>query len=74
MDLYKIRQKITLGEPLSNINLKVTFYSRVSTEHQEQKNSLKNQTDFFIKMITENRNWTYIDGYIDEGISGTSDL
>lgn len=74
MDLYKIRQRITLGEPLSNINLKVTFYSRVSTEHQEQKNSLKNQTDFFIKMITENRNWTYIDGYIDEGISGTSDL
>lgn len=74
MNLYIIRDKLNKGELLSNINLRVTFYCRVSTDHEEQLNSLDNQIDFFREYIKSNSNWEYIEGYIDEGISGTSDI
>ena len=74
MDLYTIRNKLNMGMPLTNINLRVTYYSRVSTDHLEQQKSLKNQVEHFDEMIKNNINWIYIDGYIDEGISGTTDL
>ncbi len=74
MNLYKIRQQLSVGKPLSNINLKVTYYGRVSTDHEDQKNSLENQNNFFTEMIKSNKNWTYIEGYVDKGISGTSDI
>ena len=74
MDLYTIRNKLNSGIPLSNINLRVTFYSRVSTDHLEQKKSLNNQVEYFTKYIKENANWIYVPGYIDQGISGTSDI
>ena len=45
MDLYKVRQALILGESLSNIQLRVTHYSRVSTEHKEQESSLNNQKE-----------------------------
>lgn len=73
MDLYKIREQLNLGIPLTNIKLRVTDYSRVSTDHEEQKSSLKNQINFFNDYIKNNPNWEYIEGYIDEGISGTTD-
>ncbi len=73
MDLYKIRNELGLGTPLNSLPLRVTFYSRVSTDHLEQKGSLKNQIEFMEEMIKNNANWVYIDGYIDEGISGTTD-
>lgn len=74
MDLYAIRQQLCLGVPLTSIKLRVTGYSRVSTDHQEQKSSLTNQKEHFEKMIKDNPNWTYITSYVDEGISGTSDI
>lgn len=74
MDLYTVRQQLNLGTPLTKIKLRVTAYSRVSTEHDEQKSSLQNQKNHFEKMIKNNPNWTYINSYVDEGISGTSDL
>jgi DNA invertase Pin-like site-specific DNA recombinase len=52
--------------------LKVTFYARVSTDKDVQLNSLDNQIMYFKDFIQNNKNWTYVDGYIDEGISGTS--
>ena len=39
--LYMIRNKLSIGIPLTNIKLKVTDYSRVSTDSLKQKNSLK---------------------------------
>ena len=72
MDLYAVRQKLNLGISLNAMNLKVTYYSRVSTLHEQQKSSLKNQIDHFDEMIKNNPNWTYIKGYVDDGISGTS--
>jgi len=74
MDLYKIRNELMSGKSIYDIPLKVTFYARVSTDRDEQLNSLTNQITYFEKYIKEVTNWTYIKGYIDEGISGTSAL
>ena len=72
MDLYKIRNKISKGESIYNIHLRVTFYARVSTDKDAQLNSLDNQILYFKNFINDNSNWEYVEGYIDEGISGTS--
>lgn len=72
MDLCKIRNEISKGESIYNIPLRVTFYARVSTDKDVQLNSLDNQILYFENFITENSNWKYIEGYVDEGISGTS--
>lgn len=74
MDLFTIRSQLNRGIPLTSLHLRVTDYARVSTDHIEQKKSLKNQVEHFEHFIKENKNWTYISGYIDEGITGTSDI
>ena len=63
-----------MGIPITNIKLRVTDYARVSTETHEQKKSLQNQVEHFEKYIKENPNWTYAGSYVDEGITGTSDV
>lgn len=73
MDLLEIRKKLSMGIPITKINLKVTDYSRVSTESKMQQNSLENQVSFFKEYIKSNPNWTYIQGYSDLGISGVND-
>ena len=72
MDLCKIRNEISKGQSIYNIPLRVTFYARVSTDKDVQLNSLDNQILYFENFINDNRNWIYVKGYIDEGISGTS--
>ena len=74
MDLYTVRKKLNMGMPLTSINLRVTDYARVSTDHLEQKKSLQNQVEHFEQYIKENPNWTYVKGYVDDGITGTSDI
>lgn len=74
MDLYMVRKQLSLGIPLTNLKLRVTDYCRVSTDNIKQKNSLNNQINYFEEMIKNNNNWIYIDGYVDEGITGTSDI
>lgn len=74
MDLYTIRKELNTGISLTSIKLRVTDYARVSTDSKEQKKSLKNQVEHFEQYIKENPNWTYIPGYIDDGITGTSDV
>ena len=73
MDLYKIRQELNLGNSLINIPLRVTYYSRVSTENINQHSSLIDQKTHFEEMIKNNHKWQYVAGYVDEGISGTTD-
>ncbi len=73
MDIYAVREKIKK----ENINfmslpLRVTFYARVSTEFNVQLNSLDNQITYYTDFIKSNPNWEYVDGYVDEGISGVS--
>ena len=74
MDLYTVRKQLNMGIPLTNIRLKVTDYARVSTDHLEQKKSLQNQVEHFEQYIKENPNWIYVPGYVDDGITGTSDI
>ena len=71
MDILKIREEMRY-RPLRDIPLRVVYYARVSSEKDEQLNSLKNQKDYYETFILSNENWVLIDGYIDEGISGIS--
>lgn len=74
MNLYKIREQLIKGIPLSEIKLRVTYYGRISTDHKDQQTSLINQEDYFKNIIKNNSNWIYIPGYIDKGISGISSI
>ncbi len=55
-----------------DLPLRVTFYARVSTDKDEQLNSLENQEAYFTEKIRGVKKWTFVPGYIDEGITGTS--
>ena len=72
MDLYSVRNLLSMGKTIYDINLKVTFYARVSTDKDEQLNSLNNQISYYTEFINKCPNWTYVEGYYDEGITGTS--
>ena len=71
MDLYTVRNNIMKGVSLQELNLRVCFYARVSTDKDEQLHSLSNQISFFNDYISKVLNWEFIGSYIDEGISGT---
>ena len=71
MDIYDIRKEMKT-KPIYSINMRVTFYARVSSESDEQLNSLGNQVSYYKDFIQKNKAWTYVDGYIDEGLSGIS--
>ena len=51
---------------------RVVAYVRVSTASDEQLNSVEAQKDYFGKLIRQRPNWTFVDVYADEGITGTS--
>ncbi|MEG0650351.1 MAG: recombinase family protein, partial [Oscillospiraceae bacterium] len=72
MDLYLMRNELQNGKSIYDLKLKVTYYARVSTDKDEQLNSIKNQIDYYEEYIRANLNWAFVQGYIDEGISGTS--
>ena len=61
MDLYYVRNQLSMGVPLTDIKLRVTDYARVSTDAYEQKKSLRNQVEHFEQYIKENPKWTYVD-------------
>lgn len=71
MNITKAREDLRLGKTISDMNLRVCYYARVSTDKDDQLNSLENQKSYFEDMISENKNWKYVSSYIDEGISGT---
>lgn len=72
MEFYKVREELGKGRRITDLPLRVTYYARVSSETDEQLNSLGNQVDYFEEYIRENKIWTYVKGYVDEGISGSS--
>ena len=69
MNIYHIRQLLKT-KSIYDLNLRVVYYARVSTDKEEQKNSIKNQKKHFEDLIRSNKNWIFIGGYIDDGISG----
>lgn len=50
--------------------IKVCAYCRVSTEADEQENSLTNQREYYENLIQSNPAYEYVDVYFDFGISG----
>ena len=58
-----------VGKTIFDLYLLVTYYARVSSEKEEQINSLENQVNFFEDYIKKNPNWTFVPGYVDEGIT-----
>lgn len=71
MDVKKAREEIRHGKTIYDMELNVGYYARVSTDKDDQLNSLENQKNYFEDMIKENKKWKLVCGYIDEGISGT---
>jgi len=72
MDIRRIRAEMRIGRSIFDLPLRVTFYARVSTDQDEQLNSLENQVQYYTELIKSKKNWTFVPGYIDEGISGTT--
>ena len=71
MDIHTIRQQLRRMS-IYDIPLRVTFYARVSSESDEQLNSLGNQITYYEDLIGRNAHWTYVAGYIDEGLSAAT--
>ena len=71
MDIHNIRQLLKT-KTIYDIPMRVTFYARVSSESDEQLNSLGNQIQYYENLIRKNTNWTYVEGYIDEGLSAAT--
>ena len=71
MDIHNVRLLLKT-KSIYDIPLRVTYYARVSSESDEQLNSLGNQISYYEDLIKKNHNWTFVPGYIDEGLSGIS--
>lgn len=52
--------------------LRVAAYCRVSTDREDQANSLASQKTYFADYIEQHSDWVLTDIYPDEGISGTT--
>ena len=72
MEVRKIRSEMRMGKSFYDLPLRVTFYARVSTDQDEQINSLENQVQYYTELIHSKSNWKFVPGYVDEGISGGS--
>lgn len=55
-----------------NSSYRVCAYCRVSTDQDDQVNSLQAQLDFFEEYFEDYNNWIKVGIFADEGISGTS--
>ena len=71
MDIHYIRQELK-RRSIYDLPLRVTYYARVSSESDEQLNSLGNQISYYENLIRKNLEWTFVPGYIDEGLSGAT--
>ena len=71
MDIHSIRQALRTRS-IYDIPLRVTFYARVSSESDEQLNSLGNQVSYYEEFIRKSSAWEYVPGYVDEGLSAAT--
>lgn len=71
MDIYTIREHYGNAR-ITDIPLRVAYYARVSTEKEEQINALGNQLTYYEDYIKSCKNWIFVQGYVDEGLSGVS--
>ena len=71
MDIIKARAELMKGKTIYDMELNVADYGRVSTDKDDQLNSLENQVKFFTDMVSGVKSWNHVGSYSDEGISGT---
>ena len=62
MDILSIRTMLRT-KSIYDIPLRVTYYARVSSETDEQINSLDNQIAYYEDLIKKNSAWTFVPGY-----------
>ena len=68
---HQIQEMLNAGTRLEDMELDVVYYGRVSTEKEYQLHSLEVSNEYLEKYIRSHEKWTFVRGYIDEGISGT---
>lgn len=56
----------------NDVNQRVAIYVRVSTDDVRQTTSYELQKKYYEEFVTRHPNWTLVNIYADEGISGTS--
>lgn len=54
-----------------NRDRRMVFHGRVSTQHEQQKDALSNQMQWYDDQLKYHANWQLVGRYIDEGITGT---
>ena len=60
MDILKLRSMLSQGKTIYDLPLRVTYYARVSTELEQQLNSLNSQVMYYEKLIKSVTNWTFV--------------
>ena len=63
---------IEATEKSQDIKLRVAAYARVSSASDDQLNSFAAQNRYYTALISGKENWTMVDIYANEGITGTS--
>jgi site-specific DNA recombinase len=72
--IEKIQGRIDRATGLKiNTRLRVAAYARVSTDSEDQLNSLESQVKYYNEKINKNNEWLFVEVYADESISGTQD-
>ena len=61
MDIHAVRQQLR-SKSIYDIPMRVTYYARVSSESDEQLNSLGNQIQYYEDLIRRNSAWTFVSG------------
>ena len=69
MNILETRKELIQGKTIYDMNLKVAYYARVSTDSDIQLNSLEIQFNYYENYIKSKSNWIYVRGYVYEGIS-----
>ena len=64
MNVLQVRRELRNGKTIFDLPLRVTFYARVSTDKDEQINSLENQVQYYTELVQSKPNWTFVPGYI----------
>ena len=64
--------KIEAQEQPKKARLRVAAYTRVSSDSEDQLNSFAAQNRYYNELVAEKAEWSLVDIYADEGITGTS--
>lgn len=72
IEIIQPRKKLSVHQPDSLVKKRVAAYCRVSTDSDSQEVSFESQRQYYRNYINEHPEYTLVDIYADEGITGTS--